>query len=64
MTICFLSQAKRRELASLADLQKKYTNAGFQTKHYCPEIHLASFVLPPWIAANVEGSSLSKKEVA
>ena len=26
-------------------------NAGIETRHYAPEVHVAAFALPPWIAA-------------
>jgi len=37
----------------LTALEDRYKQAGFLTRHYSPAIHQASFVLPPWIEANI-----------
>ena len=34
---------------SLDDLDTRFEKAKIETRHYTPEIHLASFVLPPWL---------------
>lgn len=65
MTMGFASNTKREELLpSLDTLQKAYNKEGFATKHYSPEMHLASFVLPPWIEQDIKGKELSRKEAA
>ena len=54
MTLGFASNTKKNELQpNLNDLQTLYEKAGFTTKHYSPEMHLASFVLPNWISQDV-----------
>jgi spermidine synthase len=64
MTMGFASTAPAVELPSLVDLQKRYAYAGFKAKHYSPAMHLASFVLPPWIAEDVDGVADMKEEAA
>lgn len=58
MTLGFASTAPEMALPSLGELQKRYAYEGLKTKHYSPEMHLASFVLPPWIAEDVEPHEL------
>lgn len=51
MTLGFASN-KSDSLPDLKDIKRRYEAAGLlDTKHYSPEMHLASFVLPPWIEA-------------
>ncbi len=37
----------------LANLKRGYDEAGFTTRYYTPDVHKASFVLPPYVAALV-----------
>ena len=53
MTLGFASNQKELH-TSLDVLEQRYQDAGFSTKHYSPNIHIASFVLPPWIEADVK----------
>ena len=39
----------------LAVLRKRFAELGGETRHYSPEVHAASFVLPRWINELVEG---------
>lgn len=45
-------------------LQERYKAQGFATKHYSPDIHRASFILPPWIAAQLSPQTAQKQEAA
>ena len=49
MTMGFASTHSEILLPTMEELKEKYTKEKIKTKHYSPEIHLASFVLPPWI---------------
>ncbi len=40
----------------VATLRERFGALRGTTRHYSPEVHAASFVLPPWIAAAVEGN--------
>jgi len=55
MTLGFASNSKDGDiLPAIDDIRARYKAAGFATKHYSPDMHLASFVLPPWIEADVQ----------
>ena len=66
MTLGYGVKAQSGQQPDLATLQNRYAAAGFNTRHYSPEMHLASFVLPPWIAkdAGLDQSQHEKKEAA
>lgn len=53
MTLGFGAQDTNWQLPYLVQLDERYKAAGFDTKHYSPEMHLASFVLPPWIKSDI-----------
>lgn len=40
----------------IAELTQRYTSLSGVTRHYSPAVHVASFALPPWIEAAVEGN--------
>ena len=40
---------------NLAQLRQRYQELRGTTRHYSPEVHVASFVLPRWINELVEG---------
>ncbi len=37
------------ESMSLGQIRFRFSAAEVQTRHYCPELHLAAFAIPPWI---------------
>lgn len=39
----------------LEKIQARFDRAGFTTRHYTPELHVASFVLPRWMTENMGG---------
>jgi len=41
----------------LAQLEQRFERLSGDTRHYSPAVHVASFTLPPWVAAAVEGRS-------
>ncbi len=50
MTLGFGSNKTKAPIKpSLEELQQRYKTANFITKHYSPEMHLASFILPNWV---------------
>lgn len=61
MTLGFASNQSELH-PSLEIIEKRYQDAGFSTRHYSPAMHLSSFVLPPWIEADVR--PMQKKEAA
>tara|TARA_B100001989_G_scaffold251613_1_gene231229 strand:+ start:199 stop:1119 length:921 start_codon:yes stop_codon:yes gene_type:complete len=65
MTLGFASNTKREELLpNIETLKEAYAKEGFATKHYSPEMHLASFVLPPWIKQDIEGQKQNDRKEA
>ena len=34
---------------SIGELRTRFAEAGLNTRHYSPEIHLAAFTIPPWV---------------
>lgn len=61
MTLGFASNTNKKDiLPSIIELKERTAKAGLETKHYSPEIHLASFVLPPWIAKDALPKSHKK----
>lgn len=53
MTLGFASKVPGAAAQDIKVLRARYDAAGFKTEHYSPDIHLASFVLPPWIERDV-----------
>ena len=49
MTLGLASDAVAVLEPELNSLQARFVAAGFSTKHYTPELHCASFVLPRWM---------------
>ena len=52
------------EDSNIETLKEAYAKEGFATKHYSPEMHLASFVLPPWIKQDIEGQKQNDRKEA
>lgn len=49
MTLGLASDALSTLQPTLESIQARFNAAGFETKHYTPELHCASFVLPRWM---------------
>ncbi len=64
MTLGFASTAPQVELPEISVIEQRFTKADFSTEHYTPAMHLASFVLPPWIERDVKLETQEKKEAA
>ena len=60
MTFGFGAYKSNWSLPKLEALEQRYSRAGITTKHYSPKMHLASFVLPPWIEDNINSSPMKK----
>jgi spermidine synthase len=56
MTLGFGAKDQAWQLPSLEFLQKRFSQVGISTKHYSPAMHCASFVLPPWIEAEISNT--------
>ena len=63
MTLGFGAFNKTWSLPDLETLEQRFKRACIRTKHYSPAMHLASFVLPPWIENDIN-TKLNKKEEA
>jgi spermidine synthase len=55
MTLGFATDSAPVLNANLATLAARFDRADVATRHYTPEHHLASFVLPKWVTEIVEG---------
>ena len=44
------SDDKALRQVPLEDLRERLRQTGIQTRYYTPEVHLAAFALPPYIA--------------
>ena len=64
MTLGFGVLNSTWSLPFLETLNKRFKRACFETRHYSPEMHLASFVLPPWIRDDINKSSRKEEEAA
>ena len=53
MTFGFGAYKSNWSLPKLEALEQRYSRARITTKHYSPKMHLASFVLPPWIEDDI-----------
>ena len=53
MTLGYACFSPKLKLASLSEIVTKYNKSKVNTKHYNPEVHIASFVLPKWIQDDV-----------
>ncbi len=53
MTLGFGAKDPNWRLPTLEFLEKRFSQTGITTKHYSPAMHCASFVLPPWIEADI-----------
>ena len=64
MTFGFGAYKSDWSLPKLKTLDQRFSRACITTKHYTPEIHLASFVLPPWIEDDINSNSQKDREIA
>ena len=64
MTLGFGVLNSTWSLPLLETLNKRFKRACFKTRHYSPEMHLASFVLPPWIQDDINKRSKKEEEAA
>ena len=62
MTLGFGVLNSTWSLPHLETLNKRFRIACFKTRHYSPEMHLASFVLPPWIHDDINKRSKKEEE--
>ncbi|MCD8497691.1 MAG: polyamine aminopropyltransferase [Alphaproteobacteria bacterium] len=56
MTLGFATNTQNGSVPAREILHKRFDAAGIQTRQYSPEIHMAAFVLPPWIEADITSS--------
>ena len=64
MTLGFGVLNSTWSLPVLKTLNQRFKTACFKTKHYSPEMHLASFVLPPWIQDDINNRFRKEGEAA
>ncbi|WP_420546879.1 polyamine aminopropyltransferase [Curvivirga sp.] len=55
MTLAWASHNPDAHKRDVIDIRKDYEAEGFKTKYYTPEIHVASFALPPYITELMQG---------
>ena len=60
MTFGFGAYNSNWSLPKLEALERRYSRARITTKHYSPKMHLASFVLPPWIEDDINSYPMKK----
>ena len=64
MTLGFGALNSTWSLPDLETLHQRYKETCIKTKHYSPAMHLASFVLPPWIQDDINNRRKKKGEAA
>ena len=64
MTLGFGALNSTWSLPDLETLDQRFRETCIKTKHYSPAMHLASFVLPPWIQDDINNTPKKKKEAA
>ena len=64
MTLGFGALNSTWSLPDLETLDQRFKKTFIKTKHYSPAMHLASFVLPPWIQDDINNRPKKKKEAA
>ena len=64
MTLGFGAFNSTWSLPNLETLDQRFKETFIKTKHYSPAMHLASFVLPPWIQDDINNTPKKKKEAA
>ena len=64
MTLGFGALNSTWSLPDLETLDQRFRETCIKTKHYSPAMHLASFVLPPWIQDNINNRRKKKGEAA
>ncbi|MDC3108054.1 polyamine aminopropyltransferase [Paracoccaceae bacterium] len=64
MTLGFGAHNSTWSLPDLETLDQRFRETCIKTKHYSPAMHLASFVLPPWIQDDINNKRKKKGEVA
>ena len=61
MTLGFGALNSTWSLPDLETLDQRFRETCINTKHYSPAMHLASFVLPPWIQDDINNRRKKKK---
>ena len=64
MTLGFGALNSTWSLPDLETLDQRFRETCIKTKHYSPAMHLASFVLPPWIQDDINNRRKKKWEAA
>ena len=64
MTLGFGALNSTWSLPDLETLDQRFRETCIKTKHYSPTMHLASFVLPPWIQDDINNRRKKKGEAA
>ena len=64
MTLGFGALNSTWSLPDLETLDQRFRETCIKTKHYSPAMHLASFVLPPWIQDDINNTRKKKWEAA
>ena len=64
MTLGFGALNSTWLLPDLETLDQRFRETCIKTKHYSPAMHLASFVLPPWIQDDINNRRKKKWEAA
>tara|TARA_Y100000991_G_scaffold173850_1_gene135725 strand:+ start:857 stop:1768 length:912 start_codon:yes stop_codon:yes gene_type:complete len=64
MTLGFGALNSTWSLPDLETLDQRFRETCIKTKHYSPAMHLASFVLPPWIQDDINNRRKKKGEAA
>ena len=64
MTLGFGALNSNWSLPDEKKLDQRFKETCIKTKHYSPAMHLASFVLPPWIQDDINNTPKKKKEAA
>ena len=64
MTLGFGALNSTWSLPDLETLDQRFRETCINTKHYSPAMHLASFVLPPWIQDDINNRRKKKWEAA
>jgi len=55
MALGYASDDAATMTPQLETIRARFDRAGFATRHYTPELHVASFVLPRWMTENTGG---------
>ncbi len=58
MMLGYATKSHASTFPSIEDIRKSYSRISQETRHYTPELHIASFTLPKWIQELIEEDSL------